>query len=76
MISLIDSTFGPALVQRPLASGADLVMHSATKFLNGHSDHLCGVIAGRRELVDESATSRASSARCSMRRSPTICSAG
>jgi cystathionine beta-lyase/cystathionine gamma-synthase len=50
-LSLIDSTFAPALVQRPLALGADLVMHSATKFLNGHSDHLCGVIAGRKDLV-------------------------
>ncbi len=52
-VSLIDSTFAPALVQRPLALGVDLVMHSATKFLNGHSDHLCGVIAGRRDLVDK-----------------------
>ena len=51
--SLIDSTFAPPLLQRPLALGVDLVMHSATKFLNGHSDHLCGVIAGRRELVEE-----------------------
>jgi methionine-gamma-lyase len=52
-MSLIDSTFAPALVQRPLALGVDLVMHSATKFLNGHSDHLCGVIAGRRDLVEK-----------------------
>jgi cystathionine beta-lyase/cystathionine gamma-synthase len=52
-LSLIDSTFAPALVQRPLALEVDLVMHSATKFLNGHSDHLCGVIAGRRDLVDK-----------------------
>ncbi len=53
MKSLIDSTFAPPLLQRTLALGVDLVMHSATKFLNGHSDHLCGVIAGRRELVEE-----------------------
>ena len=52
-ISLIDSTFAPPVVQRPLASGVDLVMHSASKFLNGHSDHLCGAIAGRRELVEK-----------------------
>lgn len=51
-VSLIDSTFAPALIQRPLALGADLVMHSATKYLNGHSDHLCGVIAGREDLVE------------------------
>lgn len=51
-ISLIDSTFGPAVWQRPLEMGVDLVMHSGTKYLNGHSDHLCGAIAGRRALVD------------------------
>ena len=51
-ISLIDSTFAPALVQRPLSLGVDLVMHSATKYLNGHSDHLCGAIVGRAALVE------------------------
>lgn len=52
-VSLIDSTFAPPLLQRPLSLGVDLVMHSATKFLNGHSDHLCGAIVGRRELVEK-----------------------
>jgi len=52
-VSLIDSTFGPPFLQRPLAMGVDLVMHSATKFLNGHSDHLCGAIVGRQELVEK-----------------------
>src|SRR5207302_5709998 len=52
-VSLIDSTFAPAAIQRPLSLGADLVMHSATKFLNGHSDHLCGAIIGRRDLVEK-----------------------
>jgi methionine-gamma-lyase len=51
-VSLIDSTFAPPLVQRPLSMGVDLVMHSATKFLNGHSDHLCGAIIGRAALVE------------------------
>jgi cystathionine beta-lyase/cystathionine gamma-synthase len=46
-ISLIDSTFGPALWQRPLEMGVDVVMHSGTKYLNGHSDHLCGAIVGK-----------------------------
>lgn len=46
VVSLIDSTFAPPAVQRPLALGVDLVMHSATKYLNGHSDHLCGAIVG------------------------------
>jgi cystathionine beta-lyase/cystathionine gamma-synthase len=51
-VSLIDSTFAPPLVQRPLELGVDLVMHSATKFLNGHSDHLCGAIVGSKERVE------------------------
>jgi len=46
MVSLIDSTFATPWVQRPLEMGVDLVMHSATKFLNGHSDHLCGALVG------------------------------
>jgi cystathionine beta-lyase/cystathionine gamma-synthase len=46
IVSLIDSTFATPWVQRPLEIGVDLVMHSATKFLNGHSDHLCGALVG------------------------------
>jgi cystathionine gamma-synthase len=41
----VDSTFATPLVQRPLEYGADLVMHSATKFIGGHSDLLAGVLA-------------------------------
>jgi methionine-gamma-lyase len=52
VISLIDSTFAPALVQRPLEMGVDLVMHSATKFLNGHSDHLCGALVGSAARIE------------------------
>ncbi len=40
----VDSTFATPLVQRPLALGADVVMHSATKFLGGHSDLMAGVL--------------------------------
>lgn len=42
---VVDGTFATPVLQRPLALGADLVMHSATKFLSGHSDALCGVLA-------------------------------
>lgn len=42
----VDATFMPPPLQRPLALGADLVMHSATKILGGHSDALGGVISG------------------------------
>ena len=41
---VIDSTFATPLVQRPLELGADLVMHSATKYLGGHSDLLLGAV--------------------------------
>jgi cystathionine gamma-synthase len=43
----VDNTFATPLLQQPLALGADLVVHSATKFLSGHSDVVLGVVAGR-----------------------------
>ncbi|HKH17761.1 MAG TPA: PLP-dependent aspartate aminotransferase family protein [Solirubrobacteraceae bacterium] len=49
---VVDSTFATPLVQRPLELGADLVMHSATKYLGGHSDLLLGaVVAASDELA-------------------------
>lgn len=48
----VDATFQPPPLQRPLAHGADLVMHSATKILGGHSDVLAGVVSGRHELLE------------------------
>lgn len=48
----VDATFATPLGQRPLALGADLVWHSATKFLGGHSDLIAGVVAGAKQLVD------------------------
>jgi methionine-gamma-lyase len=50
--TVVDNTFATPINQRPLEHGADLVVHSATKFLGGHSDLLAGAIAGREELVD------------------------
>src|SRR3989337_1272434 len=41
----VDSTFATPYLQKPLALGADLVMHSATKYLGGHSDAVVGVVA-------------------------------
>ncbi|KAI9759899.1 MAG: hypothetical protein M4579_002024 [Chaenotheca gracillima] len=46
---LVDATFGPPGLQDPFAWGADIVMHSGTKYLGGHSDMLCGVLATKRE---------------------------
>jgi cystathionine beta-lyase/cystathionine gamma-synthase len=47
----VDSTFASPYLQNPLALGATLVLHSATKFLSGHADLMCGALAGGRELV-------------------------
>jgi cystathionine gamma-synthase len=41
---LVDNTFATPILQRPLELGADIVLHSATKFLSGHSDALCGML--------------------------------
>lgn len=41
----VDATFGPPGLQDPFAWGADVVMHSGTKYIGGHSDMLCGVLA-------------------------------
>ena len=52
LISMIDSTFGTPINQRPADYGFDLVMHSGTKYLGGHADLTCGVVCGRQELMD------------------------
>lgn len=53
-IIAVDSTFATPLVQRPLELGADVVMHSATKFIGGHSDLLAGLLVTRSlELYEE-----------------------
>jgi cystathionine beta-lyase/cystathionine gamma-synthase len=46
VLSVIDNTFASPVNQQPLSLGVDLVMHSATKYLNGHSDVTAGVLAG------------------------------
>jgi methionine-gamma-lyase len=47
----VDSTLATPVLTRPLAFGVDLVMHSLSKFINGHGDALGGCVAGRRELI-------------------------
>jgi cystathionine beta-lyase/cystathionine gamma-synthase len=46
---VVDNTFASPVVQRPLALGADLVTHSTTKYLNGHSDSIGGIVIATRE---------------------------
>jgi cystathionine beta-lyase/cystathionine gamma-synthase len=53
LISMIDSTFGTPINQHPSEYGFDLVMHSGTKYLGGHADLTCGVVCGRRELMEQ-----------------------
>jgi cystathionine gamma-lyase len=56
LILVVDNTFCSPMLQRPLEHGADLVLHSATKYLNGHSDMVGGVVvAGNRELAEQMA---------------------
>ena len=53
LILVVDNTFCSPMLQRPLEHGADLVLHSATKYLNGHSDMVGGiVVAGSSELAE------------------------
>ncbi|HEY6237927.1 MAG TPA: aminotransferase class V-fold PLP-dependent enzyme, partial [Thermoplasmata archaeon] len=50
-ITVVDNTFATPINQRPIELGADLVVHSGTKYLGGHSDLLAGVVAGSEALV-------------------------
>jgi cystathionine gamma-lyase len=56
LILVVDNTFCSPMLQRPLEHGADIVLHSATKYLNGHSDMVGGiVVAGNQELAEQMA---------------------
>lgn len=52
-LAIIDNTFASPVNFNPLDWGFDLVIHSATKYLNGHSDVLAGAIAGKKELIEK-----------------------
>ncbi|HZQ90304.1 MAG TPA: aminotransferase class I/II-fold pyridoxal phosphate-dependent enzyme [Terriglobales bacterium] len=54
---VVDNTFATPILQKPLELGADLVMHSATKYLGGHSDVTAGALAGSKRLIDGARTS-------------------
>lgn len=53
ILTAIDSTFASPILQNPFQLGIDLVLHSATKYLGGHSDICAGVVAGSKEKVDQ-----------------------
>lgn len=50
---VVDNTFMSPYLQRPLELGADVVIHSATKYINGHGDVVAGLAIGSKELMDE-----------------------
>jgi cystathionine beta-lyase/cystathionine gamma-synthase len=50
---LVDSTFASPIAFRPLEHGADIVIHSATKYLNGHTDVIAGAVAGTESVIEE-----------------------
>ncbi|MFQ6031476.1 MAG: trans-sulfuration enzyme family protein, partial [Candidatus Zixiibacteriota bacterium] len=50
---VVDNTFATPYNQKPLALGADFVVHSATKYLGGHSDLVAGVIVGKKKVLDQ-----------------------
>ncbi len=50
-ILIVDSTFAPFPIQYPTKLGADLVIHSLTKFINGHGDAIGGAVLGKKELI-------------------------
>ena len=52
LVSIIDNTFASPVNYRPIPAGFDLSLHSATKYLNGHSDIVAGAVAGRAQLIE------------------------
>lgn len=53
LTTFIDATFATPINMRPAETGIDLVLHSGTKYLSGHTDLICGVAAGRHDLIDK-----------------------
>lgn len=52
-LTVVDNTFATPVLQRPLELGADLVLHSGTKYLGGHGDLLAGVVVGSNDLIKQ-----------------------
>lgn len=51
IISVVDNTFLTPFLQQPAKMGADIIIHSATKYLNGHGDVVAGIICGSKEMI-------------------------
>ncbi len=53
IVVVVDNTFATPILQKPLALGADIVVHSGTKYLGGHSDVTAGAVCGSREMMTQ-----------------------
>lgn len=53
LLTMIDSTFATPINQRPADFGIDLIAHSGTKYFAGHSDVICGILAGSKDLIGQ-----------------------
>jgi cystathionine beta-lyase/cystathionine gamma-synthase len=60
----VDATYATPIHQRPITLGADLVVHSASKYYGGHSDLVAGAVAGSREIVSRITTWRMNGGGC------------
>ena len=49
---VVDNTFATPYLQRPFEMGADIIIHSATKYIGGHGDTIAGIVVGKKELID------------------------
>ncbi len=52
-VVMVDNTYCTPFIQKPLELGADIVLHSATKYLNGHGDVIAGFVVGKKEYIDQ-----------------------
>lgn len=53
LLSIVDNTFLTPVLQQPAKFGADIVIHSATKYLNGHGDVVAGIVCGSNEMISD-----------------------
>lgn len=53
LLTIVDNTFLTPVLQQPAKFGADIVIHSATKYLNGHGDVVAGIVCGSNEMISE-----------------------
>ncbi|MDN3638212.1 methionine gamma-lyase [Simiduia curdlanivorans] len=51
--TIIDNTFMSPVLQQPAKHGIDIILHSATKFLNGHGDVVAGILCGKKDIIDQ-----------------------